>query len=225
MNDSCRTTGRLARPPAETLLGPGKNAALSFAAFAAIFGIFAYAERDTTVGHASVTHDISGAIGTAVGKTRNAIMTLPRTDPQRVSPEHRPAGRPRRTPVLTAVPPPQVASTSAAPEATVPPLSRSRVELEARRLLPHAVAKQRQSAHAPPDVRGRGTHRGIGPRCLLTARRRASCAARAEALWHEQAHGLRAQAAGWQRHTHADCQHHARGAGARVCWRRRARAR
>ena len=56
--------------------GPGKNAALSFAAFAAIFGIFAYAERDTTVGHASVTHDISGAIGTAVGKTRNAIMTL-----------------------------------------------------------------------------------------------------------------------------------------------------
>ncbi|KAF1037232.1 MAG: hypothetical protein GAK33_03165 [Burkholderia lata] len=62
--------------PPKLTWGPGKNAALSFVAFAAIFGIFAYAERDTTVGHPSVTHDISGVIGTVVGKTRTAIVTL-----------------------------------------------------------------------------------------------------------------------------------------------------
>ncbi|AOI75638.1 hypothetical protein [Burkholderia sp. NRF60-BP8] len=55
--------------------GPGKNAALSIAAFAAIFGAFAYVERDARVGHASVTHDIAGVIGTAVGKYRKLIVT------------------------------------------------------------------------------------------------------------------------------------------------------
>ncbi|KAB0645527.1 hypothetical protein F7R13_32110, partial [Burkholderia territorii] len=53
--------------------GPGKNAALSIIAFAAIFGGFAYVERDARVGHATVTHDIADMIGTAVGKYRNAI--------------------------------------------------------------------------------------------------------------------------------------------------------
>ncbi|NTZ09617.1 hypothetical protein [Burkholderia metallica] len=54
--------------------GPGKNAALSVAAFAAIFGAFAYVERDARVGHASVTHDIAGVIGNAVGKYRELIV-------------------------------------------------------------------------------------------------------------------------------------------------------
>ncbi|KAB0641393.1 hypothetical protein [Burkholderia latens] len=55
--------------------GPGKNAALSIVAFAAIFGAFAYVERDGRVGHASVTHDIAGVIGSAVGKYRSLVET------------------------------------------------------------------------------------------------------------------------------------------------------
>ncbi|KVM91704.1 hypothetical protein [Burkholderia diffusa] len=53
--------------------GPGKNAALSVIAFAAIFGGFAYVERDARVGHATVTHDIAGMIATAVGNYRKTI--------------------------------------------------------------------------------------------------------------------------------------------------------
>ncbi|WP_321803799.1 hypothetical protein [Burkholderia sp. BCC1993] len=55
--------------------GPGKNAALSVVAFAAIFGAFAYLERDVVGGsHATVTHDIAGLISTTVGKYRQAIV-------------------------------------------------------------------------------------------------------------------------------------------------------
>ncbi|WP_175975044.1 hypothetical protein [Burkholderia sp. BCC1047] len=54
--------------------GPGKNAALSVAAFAAIFGAFAYVERDARIGHASVAHDIAGVIENAAGKYRQFIV-------------------------------------------------------------------------------------------------------------------------------------------------------
>ncbi|KVV51725.1 hypothetical protein WT27_31155 [Burkholderia territorii] len=67
-----RPDGSRVRQP-KPAWGPGKNAALSVIAFAAIFGGFAYVERDARVGHATVTHDIAGMIGTAVGKYRNAI--------------------------------------------------------------------------------------------------------------------------------------------------------
>ena len=163
--------------------GPGKNAALSFAAFAAIFGIFAYAERDTTVGHASVTHDISGAIGTAVGKTRNAIMTLPRTDPQRVSPEHRPSpGRPTRTPASPPVPPPQVASTSAAPEvSTVPPVTLAVEPEAAPRPLP-MPSRNSGSRRSPPVTLAAGTHAASAYGRAATRHGAAHRAQRAEAL-------------------------------------------
>ncbi|MEK7917089.1 hypothetical protein AAB988_29895 [Burkholderia contaminans] len=136
--------------------GPGKNAALSFAAFAAIFGIFAYAERDTTVGHASVTHDISGAIGTAVGKTRKAIMTLASRATATGTPgtSAEPGPAPARTQASPPAPP-QVASTSAAREvSTVPPVTLA-VEPQPA---PRAVAKHRQSPHAPPVTLAAGTH-------------------------------------------------------------------
>lgn len=61
--------------------GPGKNAALSIVAFAAIFGAFAYVERDTRVGHASVTHDIAGVIGSAVGKYRSLVVAATASAP------------------------------------------------------------------------------------------------------------------------------------------------
>lgn len=54
--------------------GPGKNAALSVVAFAAIFGAFAYVERDVGGSHATVTHDLAGLIGTTVGKYRQALV-------------------------------------------------------------------------------------------------------------------------------------------------------
>lgn len=59
--------------------GPGKSAALSIVAFAAIFGAFAYVERDVGMGnaaHTTVKHDIAGAVGTAVQKYRNAIVAV-----------------------------------------------------------------------------------------------------------------------------------------------------
>ncbi|ABB12052.1 hypothetical protein [Burkholderia lata] len=155
-------------PPKPTW-GPGKNAALSFVAFAAIFGIFAYAERDTTVGHPSVTHDISGVIGTAIGKTRNAIVTLASratgasgtgtsatsTSGTSAAPEPAPA----RAQITPPAPPLQVASTSAAPGvATVPPVTLAVEPEAALRPAPRAVAKHRQSPHAPPVTLAAGTH-------------------------------------------------------------------
>ncbi|OXJ10111.1 hypothetical protein [Burkholderia sp. HI2500] len=165
--------------------GPGKNAALSFAAFAAIFGLFAYAERDTTVGHASVTHDISGAIGTAVGKTRNAIMALashaPATGTSGTSAE--PGAASTRTPASPPAPPSQVASTSAAPEvSTVPPVSLAVEPKAARQPAPQAVVKQRQSAHAPPVTLAAGTHAASANGRAATRHGAAHRAQRAEAL-------------------------------------------
>ncbi|KVE95044.1 hypothetical protein WJ01_15680 [Burkholderia vietnamiensis] len=54
--------------------GPGRNAALSVVAFAAIFGAFALVERNPGRGHASIARDVAGEIGTAVGKYRNAFV-------------------------------------------------------------------------------------------------------------------------------------------------------
>ncbi|RQZ18605.1 hypothetical protein DIE15_06660 [Burkholderia sp. Bp9031] len=78
MTRADRPDGSPARQPKPSW-GPGRNAALSIVAFAAIFGAFAYVERDVGVGNAShttVTHDIAGVIGSAVGKYRNAIVAV-----------------------------------------------------------------------------------------------------------------------------------------------------
>ncbi|MBJ9621600.1 hypothetical protein [Burkholderia multivorans] len=61
--------------PQKPSWGPGKNAALSVVAFAAIFGGFAYIERDARIGHAGATHGISGAVGNAVDKTGKAVVS------------------------------------------------------------------------------------------------------------------------------------------------------
>ncbi|VWB78648.1 hypothetical protein [Burkholderia lata] len=158
-----RQDDSLAHPPKPTW-GPGKNAALSFVAFAAIFGIFAYAERDTTVGHTSATHDISGVIGTAVGKTRKAIVTLASratgtsgTGTSATSAATEPA--PTRVQATPPTPPLQVASTSAPPEvSTVPPVTLAVEPGAAPRPAPRAVAKHRQPQHAPPVTLAAGTH-------------------------------------------------------------------
>nr|WP_254210490.1 hypothetical protein [Burkholderia multivorans] len=60
--------------PQKPTWGPGKNAALSIVAFAAIFGGFAYIERDARVGHGGASHDVSGAVGNAADKTGKAVV-------------------------------------------------------------------------------------------------------------------------------------------------------
>lgn len=49
--------------------GPGKNAALSFVAFAVIFGLFAYIERDARDERGSAIHEASGAVTRSISKT------------------------------------------------------------------------------------------------------------------------------------------------------------
>ncbi|HIH2750991.1 hypothetical protein L3V59_19140 [Burkholderia aenigmatica] len=145
--------------PPQPSWGPGKNAALSFVAFAAIFGIFAYAERDTTVGHPSVTHDISGVIGTAVGKTRQAIVTMASRATGASGASAAPGPAPTRVQDTPLAPPLQVASASAAPEiSTVPPVTLAVEPEAAPRPAPRAVAKHRRSSHAPPVSLAAGTH-------------------------------------------------------------------
>ncbi|OXI37275.1 hypothetical protein [Burkholderia aenigmatica] len=150
-----RPDGSPAHPPKPSW-GPGKNAALSFVAFAAIFGIFAYVERDTTVSHASVTHDISGVIRTAVGKTRHAIVaSTARATSASGAPGTSTASDPAPMPapaLAQATPPvtPQPSASEVLAVSTVRPVTLA-VEPEAPPpARTHAVAKHRQSSHAPP---------------------------------------------------------------------------
>ncbi|CAB3746899.1 hypothetical protein B7G54_04130 [Burkholderia puraquae] len=153
-----------AAPQPKPSWGPGRNAALSFVAFATIFGLFAYTERDTAVGHPSVTHDISGAIGAAVGKYRKTIVTMASraTGASGTSgASGAPGPAPTRAQATPPAPPTQVASASAAPEvSTVPPVTLA-LALEpdaAPRPAPRTAAKHRASPHAPPVTLAAGTH-------------------------------------------------------------------
>jgi hypothetical protein len=127
-----RPDGSPARQPKPSW-GPGKNAALSVAAFAAIFGAFAYVERDARVGHASVTHDIADVIGTAVGKYRKLIVaatggaSAPASSPSTVA-QAQPA-----TPSASTAP-----AVSAVAEPAVPPQAAARSDARHR------------PAHVPP---------------------------------------------------------------------------
>lgn len=138
--------------------GPGKNAALSFVAFATIFGIFAYAERDTALGHASVTHDLSGVIATAVGKYRNAIVaaTSRATGASGVSGT---SAAPGPAPTIAPATPP---APPAPPAAAAPPVKLAVEPEAAPRAASRAAAKHRQSSHAPPVKLTADTHAGSG---------------------------------------------------------------
>ncbi|WP_063551457.1 hypothetical protein [Burkholderia territorii] len=122
--------------------GPGKNAALSVIAFAAIFGGFAYVERDARVGHATVTHDIAGMIGTAVGKYRNAIAAATADASGAASTASQAGPVMPAVPVTPAVPgTPHASATpavSAAAEPTAPPRTTER-----------SAAHHPRRAHAP----------------------------------------------------------------------------
>ncbi|AOK37936.1 MULTISPECIES: hypothetical protein [Burkholderia] len=131
-----RPDGSPARQPKPSW-GPGKNAALSVAAFAAIFGAFAYVERDTRVGHASVTHDIARVIGNAVGKSRELIVAAT----GRVSGTAAPAGSTSTLAQAGPVPPSASAppAVSAVAEPAVPPQTAARSDTTRTR-----------PAHVPP---------------------------------------------------------------------------
>ncbi|TDA43728.1 hypothetical protein [Burkholderia pyrrocinia] len=135
--------------------GPGKNAALSFVAFATIFGVFAYAERGTALGHASVTHDFSGVIATAVGKYRNAIVaaTSRATAASGVSGTSAAPG-PAPTIAQAATPPAPPGPSAAA----APPVKLAAEPEAAPRAASRAAAKHRQPSHAPPVKLAANTH-------------------------------------------------------------------
>ncbi|WP_321857072.1 hypothetical protein [Burkholderia cenocepacia] len=115
-----RTDGSPARQPKPSW-GPGKNAALSVAAFAAIFGAFAYVERDARVGHASVTHDIAGVIGNATGKYRELIVAATGRAPGTAAPASTTAPAGSTPTAAQAGPVPPSASTPPAMSAAAEP--------------------------------------------------------------------------------------------------------
>ncbi|KWF11796.1 hypothetical protein [Burkholderia pseudomultivorans] len=139
--------------------GPGKNAALSFVAFAAIFGVFAYVERDAGVGHGDVTHDLSKLIGTTVGKYRNAIVTAAAGASGAIGTARHgevPATVAQTAPASSAVSPPSAVSSYASSTATAgaPPAT-----LAADAPAPyHAATKHARASHARPLTTAANTH-------------------------------------------------------------------
>ncbi|WGY72346.1 hypothetical protein KEC55_21375 [Burkholderia cepacia] len=135
--------------------GPGKNAALSFVAFAAIFGLFAYAERDTVVGHASMAHDISRVITTAVGRYRKAIVAA----------TSRATGASGTTVAAVVAPASTIAQQVTPPSAstvretsTVPPVSVALEPEAAPRTTPGTGTTRRQPSHAALMTLAANTH-------------------------------------------------------------------
>ncbi|MCA3776170.1 MAG: hypothetical protein IOC39_02690 [Burkholderia sp.] len=149
-----------ARPPKPSW-GPGKNAALSIVAFAAIFGLFAYAERDSVVGHASIAHDISRVITTAVGKYRKAIVaaTSRATGASGATVAAAPASTIAQ-PGTPTVPTPEPSASTVREVSTVPPVSVAVAgePQAAPRTTPRGVAKYRQPSHAAPVTLAANTH-------------------------------------------------------------------
>ncbi|CAG2350591.1 MULTISPECIES: hypothetical protein [Burkholderia] len=136
--------------------GPGKNAALSVAAFAAIFGAFAYVERDARIGHASVTHDIAGVIENAAGKYREFIVAATGGASGTAAPAGSTATVAQAGPI-----PPSASATpamSAAAEPPVPPQTTARSDVKPMRPAhvpatklaaePHAASAARRTARA-----------------------------------------------------------------------------
>ncbi|WP_063901607.1 hypothetical protein [Burkholderia ubonensis] len=99
--------------------GPGKNAALSFAAFAVIFGIFAYVKRDVVDEVSTASHQASGVVGVSIRSTdRPDVASAPPTGmTSPVTIEIEPEAAPRVDAQATATPPvpapPVVAATNA----------------------------------------------------------------------------------------------------------------
>jgi hypothetical protein len=76
--------------------GPGKNAALSVVAFAAIFGTFAYVRRDAGDGRANAVHRVSGVVETTVVVPDDSTAAT--------------AAKPPTVNTVLAAPPPETAS-------------------------------------------------------------------------------------------------------------------
>ncbi|RQR35941.1 MULTISPECIES: hypothetical protein [unclassified Burkholderia] len=125
--------------------GPGKSAALSIVAFAAIFGAFAYVERDVGLGHATVTHDIAGMIGTAAGKYREAVAAATADVSGAASTVAQAAPVTPSAPVMPYAP--ATPALSAAAEPAVPPQTTTR-----------SAAKHARPAHMPSTTLAANAH-------------------------------------------------------------------
>lgn len=129
--------------------GPGKNAALSFAAFAVIFGIFAYVERDAGDEHTNAAHEVTGAVKTAVrmaDKPAVATATKPAVDPAANTVQ---AARPSET----------VAPVTLEVEPAATPRIDARTAARRRRPVHSSSVTVAANAHAAP-ANGHGSARG-----------------------------------------------------------------
>ncbi|WP_431822869.1 hypothetical protein [Burkholderia sp. F1] len=153
--------------------GPGRNAALSFVAFAVIFGIFAYVERDVVDEGSSASHEASGVVGTSVRITyKSAVASTPdRTvDTAKTTPptgmtspvtiEIEPEAAPRADAQATATPP-ALAPAPPVAAATNAHAAPSGGTVEGR----HAGVHRRQHQHPRPhDVANARTRMTIAAR-------------------------------------------------------------
>ncbi|WP_232441313.1 hypothetical protein [Burkholderia ubonensis] len=140
--------------------GPGKNAALSFAAFAVIFGIFAYVKRDVVDEVSTASHQASGVVGVSVRSTdRPDVASAPPTGmTSPVTIEIEPEAAPRVDAQATAPSPAPAPSVVAATNAHAAP---SGGAVNAR----HAGMHRQQHRHPRPhDVANTRT------RMIVTAR-------------------------------------------------------
>ncbi|WP_063888777.1 hypothetical protein [Burkholderia stagnalis] len=156
--------------------GPGKNAALSLVAFAAIFGLFAYLERDARDERGSATHEASGVVARSIGKAdkyaaaasiRPDLVSTGTVAPAASTPAMRspvtvqiePEAAPRSESRASAAPAASAASAaSAAPAAPATPAVHAAPAVPPLPAPPVVAANRAPAAHAAPaagPVKGR----------------------------------------------------------------------
>ncbi|WP_063915343.1 hypothetical protein [Burkholderia stagnalis] len=153
--------------------GPGKNAALSLVAFAAIFGLFAYLERDARDERGSATHEASGVVARSIGKAdkyaaaasiRPDLVSTGTVVPAASTPAMRspvtvqiePEAAPRSESRASAAP--AASAASAAPAAPATPAVHAAPAVPPLPAPPVVAANRAPAAHAAPaagPVKGR----------------------------------------------------------------------
>ncbi|MGZ2748056.1 hypothetical protein [Burkholderia stagnalis] len=172
-----------ARQPKPTW-GPGRNAALSLVAFAVIFGLFAYVERDVRDERGSAIHEASGVVTRSISKTdKYAAAANVRPDIASAGPAAPPASPPAmKSPVTIQIEPEaaprvdeQASAAPAAPPLPAPPVVATRRAhaapaagpvsgrvADAHRPHPHARPHELASARKHVTVASRPHASGVG---------------------------------------------------------------
>ncbi|RQS74485.1 hypothetical protein DID96_06425 [Burkholderia sp. Bp8963] len=158
--------------------GPGKNAALSFAAFAVIFGVFTHVRREGGGEHANVAHVVSGAVATApasTGKPAAVAAASPAVEPVANTAQAAPKAQ-TVSPAMVQVDPAATtgAGTQAAPATHARPAHSPSVTVAANAA--HAANTHRALANAAVRKRYGDVHRPLQNHDFASARMRAEVA-------------------------------------------------